>query len=187
MLKKAAARKVDSGAGASDGMALAMERARGDFEALQPRLKDYHMELDKTSEGAEAPFRFFLIHRPQNGIWKGGEFRFFVSIGTGYPIDPPTVRFVGPNRIWHPNVEGEEKTGLAAKDGWGVCLDVTRTAWRPHLQLHQVAFGITVLFQTPNVDDALPGNCKEAAQQLKENRAAFEHKAQQWMKGKYIN
>eukprot|EP00658_Telonema_sp_P-2_P036405 TRINITY_DN26349_c0_g1_i2.p1 TRINITY_DN26349_c0_g1~~TRINITY_DN26349_c0_g1_i2.p1 ORF type:complete len:136 (-),score=28.50 TRINITY_DN26349_c0_g1_i2:477-884(-) len=134
----------------------------------------------------EPPFKFTLIHQPQDGVWKGGEFRFLVSIGSSYPIDPPSVRYVGPNRMWHPNIEGEDKPS-AATEGWGVCLDVTRAAWRPHLQLKHIAFGITILFTKPNVDDALPGDCKIAAQQLKENEAAFNSKTQQWMKGRYVN
>lgn len=122
-----------------------------------------------------------VTYSPPDGIWVGGTFHFSVRFSDEYPHVPPKVFYLGPHRMWHPNIEGE-----AEKQEWGVCISILRADWTPVLGLRDVVFGIEMLFFEPNIDDPLPGVAKEAAQHKKNNEQQFIRKTQSWMQGRYI-
>lgn len=122
-----------------------------------------------------------VTYSPPDGVWRGGSFHFAIRFPETYPIEPPKVVYVGPHRMWHPNIEGE-----ADKQEWGVCISILRADWTAVLGLRDVIFGIEMLFFEPNIDDPLPGVAKEAAQHMKNSEQQFIRKTQSWMKGSYV-
>ncbi|TPP44974.1 Ubiquitin-conjugating enzyme family protein [Leishmania donovani] len=90
------------------------------------------------------------------------------------------VRYTGPRRIFHPNIEGDD-----GKEDWGVCLGI-QTEWRPTCTIKDMVVAIEMLFALPNYDDPLPGVAKTAAQILKDEPSRFELIAKRWMGGNYI-
>lgn len=121
-----------------------------------------------------------LLVSPIDGIYRGGAFHFKIFVPDEYPHKPPKVTYLGPRRLWHPNIEGD-----ADKTEWGVCLNILRADWKPVMTLKDVLFGMELLFFEPNPDDPLPGTAKEAAQMLRDDRRKFEAKARAWMDGRY--
>ncbi|KAF8287122.1 ubiquitin-conjugating enzyme E2 [Trypanosoma cruzi] len=131
------------------------------------------------------------VRPPYPSIWQGGIFEFLLEFREDYPYEGPRVRYLGPYRIWHPNIEGDEYTegegGLRGdvKNTWGVCLSF-QTEWKPTMSLRDIIIMIELLFQDPNPDDPLHGTAKQAAQMMKDNPAKFRDKARRWMRGCYI-
>ena len=119
---------------------------------------------------------------PPDGTWLGGEFNFRLNIPDQYPHEPPKATYLGPTRLWHPNIEGDDD-----RSEWGVCLNILRKDWRPVLGIRDIVFGLEMMFFEPNIDDPLPGTAKQAAQQLKDDPRNFSRKAQSWMRGNYVN
>jgi ubiquitin-conjugating enzyme E2 M len=119
---------------------------------------------------------------PLDGIWLGGTFNFRINVPDDYPHTAPKATYLGPNRLWHPNIEGD-----ADKSEWGVCLNILRKDWRPVLSIRDIVFGLEMMFFEPNMEDPLPGTAREAAQQLKDAPREFERKTKNWMKGNYVN
>ncbi|WVR04673.1 hypothetical protein IAU60_001684 [Kwoniella sp. DSM 27419] len=101
---------------------------------------------------------FTLTITPDEGIYKGGVFRFTFVISGGYPHEPPKVRCT--QKIYHPNLDLEGN----------VCLNILREDWKPVLNLSSVMIGIQYLFLEPNPDDPLN---KDAAEDLRRNKEAF--------------
>nr|CCC92408.1 putative ubiquitin-protein ligase [Trypanosoma congolense IL3000] len=136
------------------------------------------------------------VRPPRPSIWHGGLFDFILEFREDYPYEGPRVRYTGPNRIWHPNIEGSEfvereEAGSGGgqrprRTDWGVCLSF-QTEWKPTFSLRDIIIMIELLFQDPNPDDPLHGTSKQAAQMMKENPAKFREKARQWMCGNYID
>nr|CCC50006.1 putative ubiquitin-conjugating enzyme e2 [Trypanosoma vivax Y486] len=128
---------------------------------------------------------------PRPSIWHGGRFDFVLEFREDYPYEGPKVRYVGPNRIWHPNIEGSEFSSNEGgangvrKTEWGVCLSF-QTDWKPTFSLRDVIIMIELLFQDPNPDDPLHGTAKQAAQMMKDDPAGFKEKARRWMQGQYV-
>ena len=143
--------------------------------------------LDGTSAKVEVPDpkNLQVLHvtvKPPDGVWKTGVFKFKLIFPDQYPHEPPKAYYLGPTRLWHPNIEGDED-----KTEWGVCLNILRKDWRPVLGVRDIVFGLEMMFFEPNVDDPLPGTARLAAQQLHDNPRAFERKAVSWMKGNYCD
>lgn len=122
-----------------------------------------------------------VSYQPPDGVWKGGLFQFRITFTEEYPHVAPKVYYLGPNRIWHPNIEGD-----ADKSEWGVCLNILRKDWTPVLGLREILFGLEMMFFEPNIDDPLPGTAKLAAQMLKDNAQEFRAKAKRWMAQNYV-
>lgn len=123
-----------------------------------------------------------IVKPPNPSLWQGCEFHFKISIPDEYPNVPPEVKYIGPNRMWHPNIEGEE-----GKQEWGVCLNILRKDWTPVMGVRDVVMGLEMMFFEPVMEDPLPGTAKLAAQQMLDNPKAFEVKTVNWAKGKYTN
>ncbi|WWC67995.1 uncharacterized protein I206_101914 [Kwoniella pini CBS 10737] len=111
---------------------------------------------------------FTLTITPDEGIYKGGVFRFTFNISGGYPHEPPKVRCT--QKIYHPNLDLEGN----------VCLNILREDWKPVLNLSSVMIGIQYLFLEPNPDDPLN---KEAAEDLRRNREGFIQNVKSSMRG----
>ncbi|EDP41748.1 hypothetical protein MGL_3956 [Malassezia globosa CBS 7966] len=87
--------------------------------------------------------RFELLISPDEGMYRGGKFRFSISANDNYPHDPPKVKCL--QRVYHPNLD---------LDG-NVCLNILREEWNPILNLNSVVVGLLFLFLDPNADDPL--------------------------------
>jgi len=115
---------------------------------------------------------FFNLHvKPSEGLYKGAEFKFSVTVPLTYPYDPPKAQC--DTMIYHPNID---------YDGH-VCLNILRAEWMPVLNLGAVVFGLLTLFLQPNPDDPLQ---KEVAQLMVDNYSQFEKNVQQALKGGYV-
>ncbi|ORC88812.1 ubiquitin-conjugating enzyme E2 [Trypanosoma theileri] len=162
------------------------------------RLKNDLDNLDGIRSKVEIPdphniLRMKVTVKPSYpSIWHGGLFEFLLEFREAYPFEGPKVRYLGPHRIWHPNIEGDAFTegegGVkqTLKKEWGVCLSF-QTEWKPTLSLRDIIIMIELLFQDPNPDDPLHGTSKEAAQMMKDNPAMFKDKARRWMQGLYVD
>ena len=117
---------------------------------------------------------------PADGLWIGGTFNFRIDIPDDYPHTAPKATYLGPTRLWHPNIEGD-----ADKTEWGVCLNILRKDWRPVLGIRDIVFGLEMMFFEPNLEDPLPGTARQAAQQMKDDPSGFQRKAKAWLKGQY--
>ncbi|KAH9816278.1 ubiquitin-conjugating enzyme/RWD-like protein [Melampsora americana] len=114
---------------------------------------------------------FTLTINPDEGMYKGGSFIFSFVINLNYPHEPPKVKCT--QKIYHPNVDVEGN----------VCLNILREDWKPVLNLNAVIVGLQYLFLEPNADDPLN---KEAANDLRADRAAFERNVRHTMAGKSV-
>lgn len=117
---------------------------------------------------------FKLTIRPEEGYWKGGVFKFEVSVPPEYNLKPPQVECK--TKIWHPNITEEGK----------VCLSILRehsmdgTGWLPTRTLKEVVWGLNSLFtDLLNFDDPLN---VDAAQQFTKDKAGFEWKVTDYIR-----
>ncbi|CAD6574849.1 MAG: NEDD8-conjugating protein ubc12 [Tremellales sp. Tagirdzhanova-0007] len=114
---------------------------------------------------------FNLTITPDEGIYKGGDFRFTFAINPNYPHEPPKVRCTQKGgQIYHPNLDLEGN----------VCLNILREDWKPVLNLSSVMIGLQYLFLEPNPDDPLN---KDAAEDLRRNREGFVQNVKTSMRG----
>ena len=161
------------------------EQGRATAQTASMRIERDFMNIEGTSAKVEIPDKnnllaLFVTVSPTTGIWAGGTFKFVLNFPHTYPIEPPKVLYLGPSRLWHPNIEGE-----AEKKEWGVCLNILRADWTPVLGLREIIFGLEMMFFEPNLEDPLPGTAKEAARQMRDDPKGFERRAKQWMRGNY--
>ena len=77
---------------------------------------------------------FTLTIEPDEGMYKGGCFRFSFAINQNFPHEPPKVKCT--QKIYHPNID---------LDG-NVCLNILREDWKPVLNLNAVIVGLQVSF-----------------------------------------
>lgn len=75
---------------------------------------------------------FVLTIEPDEGMYKGGSFRFSFAINQNFPHEPPKVKCV--QKIYHPNIDLEGN----------VCLNILREDWKPVLNLNAVIVGMQV-------------------------------------------
>ncbi|KAJ3152315.1 hypothetical protein HDU89_001535 [Geranomyces variabilis] len=125
---------------------------------LLKELRDYRREptaaaLTVASLGPVSDSDLMLwqaaILGPQGSSYEGGRFDLDIAIPPSYPMQPPTIRFVG--RVCHPNVHF--KTGE-------ICLDLLKTAWSPAWTLQSACLAIGALLTSPEPDSPL--NCDAA-------------------------
>jgi len=132
--------------------------------AAQIRVQKDLTELDLPSTmkinfpDSANQLNFELIITPDEGMYKGGAFKFTFAINPNYPHEPPKVKCV--QKIYHPNVDLEGN----------VCLNILREDWKPVLNLNSITVGLQFLFLEPNADDPLN---KEAAEELRKDRSKF--------------
>nr|CAB3267438.1 NEDD8-conjugating enzyme UBE2F-like [Phallusia mammillata] len=110
--------------------------------------------------------QFTVTIAPDEGLWKGGKYKFSVNIPEEYNIKPPQVRCL--TKLWHPNISMEG----------AVCLSILRdhsldgTGWAPTRSIRDVIWGLCSLF-TDLVDFDDPLNT-EAAEEHRRDRKKFE-------------
>jgi ubiquitin-conjugating enzyme E2 M len=75
---------------------------------------------------------FELTIDPDEGMYKGGRFKFDFKINQNFPHDPPKVKCT--QKIYHPNIDLEGN----------VCLNILREDWKPVLNLNAVVVGLQV-------------------------------------------
>ncbi|GAA5879456.1 hypothetical protein JCM8547_008149 [Rhodosporidiobolus lusitaniae] len=120
---------------------------------------------------SEDLLNFELTITPDEGMYKGGSFKFTFAINNNYPHEPPKVKCVP--KIYHPNLDLEGN----------VCLNILREDWKPVLNLNAVMVGLQYLFLEPNADDPLN---KDAANDLRQNRDRFTQNVLKSMRGGYV-
>lgn len=96
-------------------------------------------------ENPDDILNFTLTIEPDEGMYKGGSFKFTFAISSNYPHDPPKVKCT--QKIYHPNIDLEGN----------VCLNILREDWKPVLSLNAVVVGMQVLLNRhfngdPNAD-----------------------------------
>lgn len=84
-------------------------------------------------ENPDDILNFTLTIEPDEGMYKGGSFKFTFAISNNYPHDPPKVKCT--QKIYHPNIDLEGN----------VCLNILREDWKPVLSLNAVVVGMQVL------------------------------------------
>ncbi|CAD6186335.1 unnamed protein product [Caenorhabditis auriculariae] len=143
-----------------------------ELKDLEVNLKNQNqcrLSIPSTSQRHELE----LLVTPQEGIYRGGRFRFSISVPPEYNNVPPNVKCL--TRVWHPNINEEGS----------ICLSILRQnsldafGWRPTRNLTEVVHGLTSLFtDLIDFDDALN---IQAAQQWSQNREAFSHRAREYI------
>uniref|UniRef100_A0A060TAW7 NEDD8-conjugating enzyme UBC12 n=1 Tax=Blastobotrys adeninivorans TaxID=409370 RepID=A0A060TAW7_BLAAD len=123
-------------------------------------------------EDPEDIMNFELYLSPDEGLYKGGKFKFSFSINSNFPHEPPKVKCL--QKIYHPNID---------LDG-NVCLNILREDWKPVLNLNSVMIGLQYLFLEPNASDPLN---KDAATVLQKDRDAFRANVTTSMRGGAVN
>lgn len=114
---------------------------------------------------------FEVIITPDEGMYRGGQFRFSFAIDQNFPHEPPKVKCL--QKIYHPNIDLQGN----------VCLNILREDWKPVLNIDSVLVGLQFLFLEPNSVDPLN---KDAAVQLQENRERFKKLVATAMRGGYV-
>ncbi|CCW65960.1 unnamed protein product [Phytomonas sp. Hart1] len=153
-------------------MSFSLCRIRADLDCLNGI-------SSKVTASPSDPFVVRVIVQPTRGIWEGGTFHFTLNFSDDYPYEGPKVRYTGPYRIFHPNIEGERD-----RKDWGVCLGL-QLEWRPSYTIKDLVIYIELLFSHPVCEDPLPGVSKAAAQMLKDHPSEFRETARRWMRGEY--
>jgi ubiquitin-conjugating enzyme E2 M len=83
----------------------------------------------------------FILHiKPDEGMYKGGNFSFSFVINQNFPHDPPKVKCQ--QTIYHPNID----------TNGNVCLNILREEWKPVLNLNAVIVGLQVGAPNPRRD-----------------------------------
>ncbi|BFZ63929.1 NEDD8-conjugating protein ubc12 [Saitoella coloradoensis] len=153
------------------------EKKKPKISAAQIRVQKDLTELSLPSTmqtqfpNAEDLLNFFLTIEPDEGMYRGGLFKFSFAISNDYPHQPPKVRCT--QKIYHPNID---------LDG-NVCLNILREDWKPVLNLNAVMVGLQYLFLEPNADDPLN---KEAAEDLRRDREGFRRNVRSSMVGSSV-
>jgi ubiquitin-protein ligase len=88
------------------------------------------MDIEYPDENDQ--LNFTLIINPDEGMYKGGSFKFNFAINQNFPHDPPKVKCI--QKIYHPNIDLEGN----------VCLNILREDWKPVLNLNAVLVGLQV-------------------------------------------
>lgn len=80
------------------------------------------------------------IKGPENTPFEKGVYDILIQFNENYPIKPPSVRFLDPNKIYHPNVYRDGK----------ICVDILQNQWAPALNIIKVLISLRSLLEDPN-------------------------------------
>ncbi|KAI0714236.1 UBC-like protein [Fomitopsis betulina] len=99
--------------------------------------------------------------------YKGGTFRFTLTLPDNFPFKAPTVVFS--TKIYHPGINEEGS----------ICVPVLRDQWKPTVTLSSVLAIIQEKVNNPSPDDPFE---PEIAAQMKNDYARFLATAKEWTK-----
>jgi len=161
--KKEADEKKDGDAGKKK-VAAGLIRMQKDISELKLE-KGVEIEFPN---GKEDLMYFKVKIKPDSGMYKGGCFVFSFTISDSYPHEAPKVKCE--TQVYHPNIDMQG----------AVCLNILREDWKPVLTVQSIIMGLQFLMYDPNPDDPLN---KEAADDLVKDKANFERKVRQTLRG----
>lgn len=121
-------------------------------------------------EGEKDLMNFDVYISPDEGMYRGGTFKFRFNVTTNFPHEPPKVLCT--QKIYHPNIDLQGH----------VCLNILRQDWKPVLSIDSILVGLQFLFLEPNPTDPLN---KDAANQFVRNKDTFKSLVRQTMGGGY--
>lgn len=94
------------------------------------------------------------IKGPPNTPYEKGIFPLVIIFTENYPIKPPSIKFLEPKKLFHPNFYRDGK----------ICIDILQSNWSPALSIEKILLSIRSLLMDPNPSS--PAN-REAANLLK--------------------
>ncbi|XP_046553461.1 NEDD8-conjugating enzyme UBC12-like [Haliotis rubra] len=87
--------------------------------------------------------------KPHDGAYKGGTFRFTVTLGETFPETAPVIRCE--THIYHPNIDPTEEC-----DDTNICLNMFNSdEWQEAYGVDGLVQGLLFLFYEPNLEDPL--------------------------------
>ena len=131
-----------------------------------------HASVNFPEKDKIMKFEVFVDLTKEQCYWKGGKYKFTVSVSNNYPHEPPKCHCE--TQIYHPNIDMQGN----------VCLNILRADWKPVLGMNTVILGLIFLFIEPNPDDPLN---HEAAQLMRTNEYQFREKVTKTMRGGMID
>ena len=140
-------------------------RVRKDMQDLDLPPMCTLTEIDPTN------FEVLIDLKDMESIWKGGKYKFQISIPKEYPIKPPKTKLETP--IYHPNIDLEGN----------VCLNILKDDWKPVGDLNLVVNGLLFLFLEPNPEDPLN---HEAAAEFRDQEYRFKQNVAKTLRGEYF-
>uniref|UniRef100_A0A1I8BF45 E2 NEDD8-conjugating enzyme n=1 Tax=Meloidogyne hapla TaxID=6305 RepID=A0A1I8BF45_MELHA len=148
-----------------------------EIKQLEQNLRDLptcKLTFPSTSKNGEVLLHEMdLTVKPNMGLYKGGVFKFKITVPPEYNNVPPIVKCL--TRVWHPNIN---------EDG-SICLSLLRQnsldgfGWMPTRRIHDVILGLDQLF-TDLIDFDDPLNA-QASQQWQSNKDAFSTKVKEYI------
>ena len=94
------------------------------------------------------------IKGPPDTPYQQGDFSLVIRFTEDYPIKPPSIKFLEPKKIFHPNFYRDGK----------ICIDILQSNWSPALSIEKILVSIRSLLMDPNPSS--PAN-REAANLLR--------------------
>lgn len=103
------------------------------------------------------------IKGPKNSPYENGTFELLITFNEQYPIKPPSIKFLNPKKIFHPNIYTDGK----------ICVDILQSQWAPVLNVLKVLISLRSLLEDPNPNS--PAN-RNAAILYVNDREAYNNK-----------
>ena len=130
------------------------------------------MKLTVTNPPDFKRFELVFDLSKEDSFWRGGKYKFTVTVDSEYPHKPPKVHCDTP--VYHPNIDTEGN----------VCLNILRADWSAVLGVTPVILGLLFLFIDPNPNDPLN---KDAAKVQRENMNQFKENIRRSLMGYSID
>ena len=130
------------------------------------------MKLTVTNPPDFKKFELVFDLSKEDSFWRGGKYKFTVTVDSEYPHKPPRVHCDTP--VYHPNIDTEGN----------VCLNILRADWSAVLGVTPVILGLLFLFIDPNPNDPLN---KDAAKVQRENMNQFKENIRRSLMGYSID
>jgi len=100
------------------------------------------------------------IKGPPDTPYQDGDFSLVIRFTENYPIKPPSIKFLEPKKIFHPNFYRDGK----------ICIDILQSNWSPALNVEKILVSIRSLLMDPNPSS--PAN-REAANLLRSSYTEY--------------